>query len=162
MDFPYRRAGRKSPDRPPVLIKAVAEEAAALAKRAGKLVLGGRSMGGRMCSMAVAEGLDAAGLVLIPIRDDPEVHRARAAAGWFPRRSRQAIVIYSVGVGFLGFGLGVAVQLLPLWYRLRFGVSEADLGPWYALGQIASLTTVALVPYLERRLGGPNTILAAL
>ncbi|MCI3948180.1 MAG: hydrolase of the alpha/beta-hydrolase fold family, partial [Acidimicrobiales bacterium] len=29
------------------------------------LVLGGRSMGGRMCSMAVAEGLPAAGLVLL-------------------------------------------------------------------------------------------------
>ena len=29
------------------------------------MVLGGRSMGGRMCSMAVAEGLPAAGLVLI-------------------------------------------------------------------------------------------------
>jgi predicted alpha/beta-hydrolase family hydrolase len=28
-------------------------------------VLGGRSMGGRICSMAVAEGLPAAGLVLI-------------------------------------------------------------------------------------------------
>ncbi|MCZ7631138.1 MAG: hypothetical protein M5U19_19770 [Microthrixaceae bacterium] len=30
-----------------------------------RLVLGGRSMGGRMCSMAVAEGLPAAGVVLI-------------------------------------------------------------------------------------------------
>src|SRR5919197_858009 len=32
----------------------------------------------------------AAGLVLIPIQDDPEVHRARVAAGWWPRRSRAA------------------------------------------------------------------------
>ena len=30
-----------------------------------RVVLGGRSMGGRMCSMAVAEGLPAAGLVLL-------------------------------------------------------------------------------------------------
>jgi predicted alpha/beta-hydrolase family hydrolase len=30
-----------------------------------RIVLGGRSMGGRVCSMAVAEGLPAAGLVLI-------------------------------------------------------------------------------------------------
>jgi predicted alpha/beta-hydrolase family hydrolase len=65
MDFPYRKAGRRSPDRPPVLLAAVAEEAASLAERATKLVLGGRSMGGRMCSMAVADGLQAAGLVLI-------------------------------------------------------------------------------------------------
>ena len=103
-----------------------------------------------------------AGLVVLPIRDDADVHRQRAAAGWFPRRSRSAIVVYSVGIGFLGFGLGVAVQLLPLWYGLRFGVTEADLGPWYALGQLASLATVVVIPYLERRLGGPNTIVAAL
>ena len=68
-DFPYRREGRKAPDRPPKLIACVRDEAAALADRAGidpaSVVLGGRSMGGRMCSMAVAEGLPAAGLVLI-------------------------------------------------------------------------------------------------
>ena len=103
-----------------------------------------------------------AGLVLIPIRDDPEVHKARVAAGWWPRRSRQAIATYTVAIGFLGFGLGIAVQLLPLWFNLRFGVNEADLGPWYAAGQFASLGTLVVVPYLERRLGGPNTVLVAL
>jgi hypothetical protein len=90
------------------------------------------------------------------------VHRARVAAGWWPKRSRAAIATYSVGIGFLGFGLGVAVQLLPLWFNVRFGVNEADLGPWYAAGQIASLGTLVVVPYLERTLGGPNTVLAAL
>jgi len=69
MDFPYRKAGRRAPDRAPVLLDAVREEAAALVAlariRPNRLVLGGRSMGGRMCSMAVAEGLAAAGLVLL-------------------------------------------------------------------------------------------------
>jgi uncharacterized protein len=68
-DFPYRKQGRKAPDRAPKLVAAVVEEAAGLAERTGvapeRIVLGGRSMGGRMCSMAVAEGLPAAGLVLI-------------------------------------------------------------------------------------------------
>ncbi len=68
-DFPYRRAGRRAPDRAPKLIACVREEAAALAEAAradpDSLILGGRSMGGRMCSMAVAEGLPAAGLALI-------------------------------------------------------------------------------------------------
>ena len=69
MDFPARKAGRKGVDRPPVAIAAVREEAEALVASAGvdprQLVLGGRSFGGRMCSMAVAEGLPAAGLVLL-------------------------------------------------------------------------------------------------
>lgn len=69
VDFPYRRDGRKAPDRPPKLMACVADEAAALAGRLGidtsQIVLGGRSMGGRMCSMVAAEGLPTAGLVLI-------------------------------------------------------------------------------------------------
>ena len=58
VDFAYRRLGRKLPDRAPVLIRAV-REAVDDACRAWscaptQLVIGGRSMGGRMCSMAVA------------------------------------------------------------------------------------------------------------
>lgn len=68
-DFPYRREGRRAPDRAPKLLACVVEEAGLLADRAGvdpgRIVLGGRSMGGRMCSMAVADGLPAAGLVLV-------------------------------------------------------------------------------------------------
>ncbi len=67
--FPYRREGRKAPDRAPKLLASVVEEAGLLAERASvgpeQIVLGGRSMGGRICSMAVADGLPAAGLVLI-------------------------------------------------------------------------------------------------
>ena len=69
MNFPYRKAGKHFPDRAPVLVEAVRDGVADMAAVRGvdpsRLVLGGRSMGGRMCSMAVAEGLSAAGLVLI-------------------------------------------------------------------------------------------------
>jgi predicted alpha/beta-hydrolase family hydrolase len=69
VDFPYRKAGRKAPDRAPVLLAAVVEAAHALSERAGvpldRVALGGRSMGGRICSMAVADGLPAAALVLV-------------------------------------------------------------------------------------------------
>src|SRR3954454_920010 len=71
-DFPYRAAGRKAPDRPPVLLAAVREAAADLAERTGlapdRLVLGGRSMGGRYCSLAVGDAEDplaALGLLLL-------------------------------------------------------------------------------------------------
>lgn len=69
VDFPYRKLGRRVPDRAPVLLECVRGEAAAMADRLNvgtdRLVLGGRSMGGRMCSVVVAEGLAVAGLVLI-------------------------------------------------------------------------------------------------
>ena len=68
-DFPNRRAGKKGPERAPRATAAIDEDAAAAAERLGvgtdRLVLGGRSFGGRMCSMVAAEGLPLAGLVLL-------------------------------------------------------------------------------------------------
>lgn len=72
IDFPYRRAGRRIPDRAPVLLECVRAEVSRFAESLGvgteSLVIGGRSMGGRMCSMAVADDTDplpVAGLVLV-------------------------------------------------------------------------------------------------
>ena len=88
LDFPYRLAGRRAPDRPPVLIAAVEEAARNLAARLGsgtdRLVLGGRSMGGRMCSMAVAQGLPAAGLLLVSYPLHPPGRPDRLRVDHFP------------------------------------------------------------------------------
>jgi predicted alpha/beta-hydrolase family hydrolase len=89
VDFPYRRAGRKAPDRAPVLIQCVRDEAAALIEAAGvrpkALALGGRSMGGRMCSLAVAEGLPAAALVLISYPLHPPGRPDQLRVDHFPK-----------------------------------------------------------------------------
>ena len=72
IDFPYRRAGKSFPDKTPVLLECVRNEVRAFAEQLGvqtsQLLIGGRSMGGRMCSMAVADEadpLDVAALVLM-------------------------------------------------------------------------------------------------
>lgn len=64
-EFPYMRAGRKAPDKAAVLKEAWREVAEAARERAGErpLVLGGKSMGGRIASQAVAAGAPADGLV---------------------------------------------------------------------------------------------------
>jgi uncharacterized protein len=66
-EFPYMRAGRRAPDRAPVLVEAWREAfAAGVAGARGRPVLaGGKSMGGRIASMAAAEGMPAAGLVFL-------------------------------------------------------------------------------------------------
>jgi uncharacterized protein len=88
MDFPYRRAGRQAPDRPEVLVAAVEGAAGDLADRLGtgteRLVLGGRSMGGRICSMAVARGLPAAALVLVSYPLHPPGRPDRLRTDHFP------------------------------------------------------------------------------
>lgn len=69
MDFPYRKEGRRAPDRAPKLIAAVIAEVELMAKEMKvdpeRIAFAGRSMGGRICSMAIAEGLPASGLVLL-------------------------------------------------------------------------------------------------
>jgi predicted alpha/beta-hydrolase family hydrolase len=87
-DFPYRKAGRKAPDRQPVLVATVQAEAerlaAELAIAPGALLLGGRSMGGRMASIAVAEGLPARGLVLVSYPLHPPGRPDRLRTDHFP------------------------------------------------------------------------------
>lgn len=88
-DFPYRLAGRRAPDRAPVLLDAVATAARATARRSG-IVLGGRSMGGRMCSIAVADGLvdvpgGVRGLVLVSYPLHPPKQPDRLRVEHFPR-----------------------------------------------------------------------------
>jgi predicted alpha/beta-hydrolase family hydrolase len=65
--FGYRLAGRRAPERMPALM-AHARETLAEVRAAwgpGPLYLGGRSMGGRVASMLVADGEPAAGLVFL-------------------------------------------------------------------------------------------------
>jgi predicted alpha/beta-hydrolase family hydrolase len=91
LDFPYRIAGRKSPDKPAVLVAAIVDGAAALAKKTkvdpARVALGGRSMGGRMCSMAVAdEAVPAAlGLVLVSYPLHPPGHPEKSRTEHLPR-----------------------------------------------------------------------------
>ena len=69
VEFPGQAAGKRRTDPPAVCMEVVRDAATALAQRLGvavsEVAVGGRSFGGRMCSMAVAEGLDAAALVLV-------------------------------------------------------------------------------------------------
>ncbi len=85
-DFSYRLAGRKAPDRPSVLLQTVRDEATRL--RRGGLVLGGRSMGGRICSMVVGDEIDpvpAKGLVLVSYPLHPPGKPDRLRVEHFPR-----------------------------------------------------------------------------
>ncbi|HET9770424.1 MAG TPA: alpha/beta family hydrolase [Acidimicrobiia bacterium] len=91
-DFPYRTAGRKAPDRPPVLLAAVRDAAADLAARTGlppdRLVLGGRSMGGRYCSLAAGDPddpLPALGLLLLGYPLHPAGRPDNLRVEHFPR-----------------------------------------------------------------------------
>ena len=59
-NFPYREAGSKRIDPMPVLKKSFVENI----KKSKRLIIGGRSMGGRVASMLAAEGFECDGLLL--------------------------------------------------------------------------------------------------
>ena len=87
VDFPYRLAGRRAPDRAPVLMQAVRDAARPVLARRRGLVLGGRSMGGRICSMVVADAeqpVRATALVLIAYPLHPPGRPDRLRTEHFP------------------------------------------------------------------------------
>lgn len=97
-------------------------------------------------------------LLVLPVRD-LHGHDRERPSHLLPRSSIRPIATYSLAIGLLGFGLGVAVQLMPLWLNLRFGSTEADLAPWYSLSQFISIASVAVVPWLDRTLGAHRSVL---
>ena len=65
-NFPYREKGSARPDPMPVLKESIASLVSQVRKNSSgkKLILGGRSMGGRAASMLAAEGFACDGLLL--------------------------------------------------------------------------------------------------
>ncbi|MGH9037952.1 MAG: alpha/beta hydrolase family protein [Acidimicrobiia bacterium] len=99
-DYPYRQASRKAPDRPPVLEAATREAVAQLAKDAGlppeRLVLGGRSMGGRYCSMVAGQDTDPVpvlGLVLLGYPLHPAGKPEQLRTAHFPRLTMPVLFV---------------------------------------------------------------------
>ncbi len=88
VEFPGQAAGRRQTDPPAVCIATVRRAASTLAERLSVpmslIAVGGRSFGGRMCSMAVAEGLDVAALVLVSYPLHPPGRPDRLRTAHFP------------------------------------------------------------------------------
>ena len=79
-DYSYMEAGRRFPDRREALLRCHRAAAAWLGQRCDRLVMAGRSMGGRMASYLAVEGQPCAGLVLYayPLHPAGKPHRLRA------------------------------------------------------------------------------------
>ena len=88
VEFPGQAAGKRRTDPPAVCIQTVHTATSALAERlsvpTSRIAIGGRSFGGRMCSMAAAEGLKVAALVLISYPLHPPGRPERLRTEHFP------------------------------------------------------------------------------
>ncbi len=88
VEFPGQAAGKRRTDPPAVCIETVRVATTALAGRlsvaTSRIAIGGRSFGGRMCSMAAAEGLEVAALVLVSYPLHPPGRPERLRTEHFP------------------------------------------------------------------------------
>ncbi|HWD55316.1 MAG TPA: alpha/beta family hydrolase [Acidimicrobiales bacterium] len=88
VEFPGQAAGKRRTDPPAVCIETVRLATSALAARlevaTGRIAVGGRSFGGRMSSLAVADGLEAAALVLVSYPLHPPGKPDRLRTEHFP------------------------------------------------------------------------------
>lgn len=64
-DLPYRTAGRASPPKAELSFPGFRDLFEEISGGKGKWVVGGKSYGGRVCSLGVAEGVPAAGLLFV-------------------------------------------------------------------------------------------------
>jgi len=88
VEFPGQAAGKRRTDPPAVCIATVRTATETLAERLSvptdRIAIGGRSFGGRMSSMAAAEGLRVAALVLISYPLHPPGRPERLRTEHFP------------------------------------------------------------------------------
>jgi predicted alpha/beta-hydrolase family hydrolase len=80
-NFPYREKGSKRIDPMPILKRAFVDQVQAVKANGRKLIIGGRSMGGRVASMLAAEGFECDGLLLAayPLHPAGEPEKLRSA-----------------------------------------------------------------------------------
>ncbi len=104
VEFPGQAAGKRRTDPPAVCIQTVRTATAALAERLGvptdRIAIGGRSFGGRMCSMAAAEGLPVAALVLVSYPLHPPGRPERLRTEHFPELSPPCLFVSGRGDAF--------------------------------------------------------------
>jgi len=104
-------------------------------------------------------------LLLLPARTPapaPAPARPTPAAGAAHGAVRRSLpLLLKIAVFYLlqGAGLGLAVQLLPLWFALRFHTHTGAIVPWFAAAQFAGAPLVLLAPAMIRRIGVAGVIL---
>jgi predicted alpha/beta-hydrolase family hydrolase len=158
-DYPYREARRKAPDRLPKLLAAHRAAARRLAARCDRLVLAGKSMGGRVASHLAADGTAVAGLIfygypLVPLgKSEPRdtSHLGRIAAPMlFLAGSRDRLgppdLIRAVAAGLddatvaMVEGADHSFRLLTRFDPSKKGMTEelVEVSAWWLRGRFAA------------------------
>ncbi len=117
-----------------------------------------------------------AALALVPVRERlapteaaeaaEAASRPTPAAPAAPTRSARVpwplVLRLAVFFALQGAGLGLVVQLLPLWFALSFHAATPAIAPWFAASQLVGLLSIPFVPALSRRVGVAGVVVLSL
>ncbi len=125
-NFPYTERRGKVPDPPPILEATVVAVANGARQRAERIVLGGKSMGGRIASQAAAQGLPCDGLVFLGYPLHPPGRPDRLRDAHLPRIAAPLLFLQGTRDAFARWDLieGVVARLADRASLVRF--DEAD------------------------------------
>ena len=100
------------------------------------------------------------GLAILPIgerRVRREASNRITPKSLLHSKSSLQIAKFSISIGLVGFGSGLGIQLLSLWFNKMYGTSETVLGPWFAAAEATSLIVIPIIPRLTGSLGSPRS-----
>ncbi|MEI6308078.1 MAG: MFS transporter [bacterium] len=92
-----------------------------------------------------------AACLILPLREEHTLTPGRVNLFEMLHAARGLIGRFALTQVFVGLGAGFVVQLLSLWFFLKFGVSEVQISPWFAAANLAGMVAVGLVPLLALR-----------
>lgn len=112
--FPYMEARRRAPDRPPVLLATWRAIIDAFGGSGARLCAGGRSMGGRIASMAIADGARADALALFAYPLHPPGRSAQRRIEHLPSIRCRTLFVSGTNDAFASPGeITEAAKLVP-------------------------------------------------
>ncbi|MCW4027134.1 MAG: MFS transporter, partial [Candidatus Bathyarchaeota archaeon] len=77
--------------------------------------------------------------VMIPLKEKQKTRKAVASESILPKRSWKVISKFSFVRATGGFGFGITETLIPLWFKIVFGVGEEVLSIVYAVSRFLSI-----------------------
>ncbi len=96
---------------------------------------------------------------ILPLR--LERHRPEGPRPLLPRRSLGIIGRFFVANMLVGFGAGLLIPLLSMWFFLQFDAGETFTGPLYAVSSIVNAFAFLVAPSFARRVGIIRFIVSA-
>ncbi len=110
----------------------------------------------RLAPTGAAEAAEAAEAASRPTPAAPAVPTRPARVPW------PLVLRLAVFFALQGAGLGLVVQLLPLWFALSFHAATPAIAPWFAASQLVGLLSIPFVPALSQRVGVAGVVVLSL